>query len=47
MTPDLLKFYTRKAVIMAGTGRLHLVVIELVFSLLHTSCLIHEIGTGN
>ena len=30
---DLLKFYTRKAMIGAGTGRLHLVVIGLVFSL--------------
>ena len=30
---DLLKFYTRKAVIGAGTGCLHLVVIGLVFSL--------------
>ena len=31
---DLLKFYTRKrAVIGAGTGRLHLIVIGLVFSL--------------
>ena len=30
---DLLRCYTCKAVIGAGTGRLHLVVIELVFTL--------------